>query len=130
MKFWKIEIYIFRFSCRIWTFWTSDSDSSWKTAYIAGWKQLENPNLVKTTANSVLIKLFFNRIRGLCFYKGCSKGFYKEFVFITVLYSFIRSNFNTREFNSRELVQLFQLYSKRLSPCLTIFGHKIAQLFF
>ena len=42
---------------------------------------------------------------------------------------FLRSNFNTREFNGRELFQLFQLYSKRLSSFLTIFGHKIAQLF-
>ena len=42
---------------------------------------------------------------------------------------YIRSNFNTREFNGRELVQLFQLYSKRLSPCLTIFGHKITLFF-
>ena len=41
----------------------------------------------------------------------------------------IRSNFNTREFDSRELVQLFQLYSKRSSPFLTIFGHKIAIFF-
>ena len=37
-----------------------------------------------------------------------------------------RSNFNTRESNSRELVQIVQLYSKRLPPFLTIFGHKIA----
>ena len=34
-----------------------------------------------------------------------------------------RSNFNTREFNSRELVRFF--YVNRL----TIFGHKIAHLF-
>ena len=39
------------------------------------------------------------------------------------------SNFNTREFNSRELVQFFQLYSKRLSSFLTIFGHKIVLFF-
>ena len=26
-------------SCRTWMFWTSDSDSSWKTMYIAGWKR-------------------------------------------------------------------------------------------
>ena len=41
----------------------------------------------------------------------------------------IRSNFNTREFNSRELAQSFQLYSKRSSPFWTIFGHKIALFF-
>ena len=39
----------------------------------------------------------------------------------------LRSIFNSREFNSRELVQLFQLYSKWLPSFLTIFGHKIAQ---
>ena len=42
---------------------------------------------------------------------------------------YIRSNFNNREFNSRELVQIFQLYSKWLSSFLTIFGRKIALCF-
>ena len=37
----KLEIDLFRFSWRIWVFWTSDSDSSWTTVYIAGWKRLK-----------------------------------------------------------------------------------------
>ena len=41
----------------------------------------------------------------------------------------LRSNFNSRKLNSRELVQSFQLYSKRLSSFLTIFGHKITLFF-
>ena len=39
------------FSKRIWVFWTSDSDSSWKTMYIAGWKRLETHMLVEKTPN-------------------------------------------------------------------------------
>ena len=41
----------------------------------------------------------------------------------------VRSNFNAREFNSREVVQFFQCYSKRFPSFLTIFGHKIALFF-
>ena len=41
-------------------------------------------------------------------------------------YNNLRSNFNTIEFNRRELLQFVQLHSKLSSPLLTIFGHKIA----
>ena len=41
----------------------------------------------------------------------------------------LRSNINTRCFNTRERVQLVQPHSKRFSPLLTIFGHKIAPFF-
>ena len=35
----------------------------------------------------------------------------KTYMFTIFSYILLRSNFNTREFNSRELVQCFQLYS-------------------
>ena len=52
---------------------------------------------------------------------------YAHLFFNLLLY--LRSNFNTRDFNSRELVQFVQLYSKRFPSFLTAFGHKIAPLF-
>ena len=55
----QFEIEIVRFSLRIWMCWTSDSDSSWKTVYAAGWKRLETPKLVNKSPNLVLDKFFW-----------------------------------------------------------------------
>ena len=50
---WKFEIENLRFSCRIWILRTSDSDSSWTTVYIAGWKRVETPSLVEKSPTLV-----------------------------------------------------------------------------
>ena len=114
-----------RFSCCISVFWNSDSDSSRTTVYIDGWKRLDPPPIWK----NILAKLSFEKvcIKPDQWLTHLFKNLYKHLQQHN--FHCLRSNLNTREFNSRELVQSFQLYWKRSSPFLTIFWHNIALFF-